>query len=118
MSRLDELCSMSLEEMGRRCVECGEELPGGGLMPLEADRRAGAREVAARVWRRIHAAQAEGRRLSRLCAFEQPLWDAGLTLVAGGDEVGMAPTAGPVIAAAGYLAHGARLKGRNDSYSA
>ena len=44
---------MSLEEMRRRFVECGEELPRGGLMLLEADRRAGAREVAARVWRRI-----------------------------------------------------------------
>ena len=74
---------MPLEEMRRRFVDCGEELPRGALMLLQADRRAGAREVAARIWRRIHAAQAEGRRLSRLCAFEQPLWDAGLTLVAG-----------------------------------
>src|SRR3989440_7477255 len=115
MSRLDELCSRSLEDMRRGFVECGEELPRGGLMLLEADRRAGAREVAARVWRRIHAAQAEGRRLSRLCAFEQPLWDAGLTLVAGVDEVGMAPLAGPVIAAAVILAPGARIKGVNDS---
>src|SRR3954471_4422610 len=115
MSRLDELRSMPLEELRRRFVECGEELPRGGLMVLEADRRAGARDVAARIWRRIHAAQAEGRRLSRLCAFEQPLWDAGLTLVAGVDEVGMAPLAGPVIAAAVILPPGARIKGVNDS---
>ena len=106
---------MPLEEMRRRFVECGEELPRGGLMLLQADPRAGARLVAARIWKRIHAAQAEGRRLSRLCAFEQPLWDAGLTLVAGVDEVGMAPLAGPVIAAAVILAPGARIKGVNDS---
>src|SRR5438105_8975422 len=115
MSRLDELCSMSLEEMRRRFFECGEELPRGGLMLLQADRRAGAREMAARIWRRIHEAQAEGRRLSRLCAFEQPLWDAGFTLVAGVDEVGMAPLAGPVIAAAVILAPGTRIQGVNDS---
>jgi len=106
---------MPLEEIRRRYVDCGEELPRGGLMLLQADRRAGARDVAARIWKRIHAAQTEGRRLSRLCAFEQPLWDAGLTLVAGVDEVGMAPLAGPVIAAAVILAPGARIKGVNDS---
>jgi len=115
MSRLEELRSMPLEEIRRRYVDCGEELPRGGLMLLQADRRAGARDVAARIWKRIHAAQTEGRRLSRLCAFEQPLWDAGLTLVAGVDEVGMAPLAGPVIAAAVILAPGARIKGVNDS---
>jgi ribonuclease HII len=96
-------------------VEGGEELPRGGLLVLGEDRRAGAREAAARIWKRIHAAQAEGRRLSRLCAFEQPLWDAGLTLVGGVDEVGMAPLAGPVIAAAVILSPGARIKGVNDS---
>src|SRR5438874_8212962 len=115
MSRLDELCSMSLEEMRRRFVECGEELPRGGLMLLEADRRAGAREVAAKIERRNHQAQAEGRRLTRLCAFEQPLWDQGITLVAGVDEVGMAPLAGPVIAAAVILRPGTRIQGVNDS---
>src|SRR4051812_16553797 len=115
MSRLDELRSMPLEDLRRRFVECGEELPRGGLMVLQADHRAGARDVAAKIWKRIHAAQAEGRRLSRLCAFEQPLWDAGLTLVGGVDEVGMAPLAGPVIAAAVILAPGARIKGVNDS---
>src|SRR5437763_514574 len=111
MSRLDELCSMSLEEMRRRFVECGEELPRGGLMLLEADRRAGAREVAARVWRRMHAAQAEGRRVSRLGAFDQPLWDAGLPLVAGLDEGGIAPVGAPVIAAAATLAPRPRIDG-------
>ncbi|MFL5420265.1 MAG: ribonuclease HII, partial [Myxococcales bacterium] len=44
-----------------------------------------------------------------------PLWDAGLTLVGGVDEVGMAPLAGPVIAAAVILSPGARIKGVNDS---
>src|SRR3982751_6563202 len=111
MSRLDELQSMSLEELRRRFVECGEELPRGGLMVLQADRRAGARDVAAKIWKRIHAAQAEGRRLSRLCAFEQPLWEARLTVGGRVGEGGMAPLAGPVIAAAVILAPGARIKG-------
>jgi ribonuclease HII len=115
MSRLDELSRMAVEELRRRFADGAEELPRGGLQLLDADPRAGAREVARRVWKRIHAAQAEGRRLSRLCAFEQPLWDLGFTLVAGVDEVGMAPLAGPVIAAAVILRPGTRLCGVNDS---
>jgi ribonuclease HII len=115
MSRLDELRTMPVEELRRRFGDGAEELPRGGLQLLDDDSRAGAREVARRIWKRIHAAQAEGRRLSRLCAFEQPLWDQGFTLVAGVDEVGMAPLAGPVIAAAVILKPGTRLNGVNDS---
>src|SRR5207249_9019284 len=65
--------------------------------------------------KRNHKAQAEGRRLLRLCAFELPLWEQGITLVGGVDEVGMAPLAGPVIAAAVILRPGCRIKGVNDS---
>ena len=115
MSRLDDLFTMPLDELRRRYADGTEELPRGGLQALREDRRSGARAVAERILRRIHAAQAEGRRLSRLCAFEQPLWEQGLTLVAGVDEVGMAPLAGPVIAAAVILRPGTRIKGVNDS---
>ena len=115
MSRLEELRSMPVEELRRRYADGCEELPRGGLTALREDPRSGARGVAERILKRIHAAQAEGRRLSRLCAFEQPLWDQGLTLVAGVDEVGMAPLAGPVIAAAVILRPGTRIQGVNDS---
>src|SRR5439155_11933818 len=76
---------------------------------------AGARAVAERIEKRNHKAQAEGRRLTRLSAFEQPLWDSGVLHVGGVDEVGMAPLAGPVIAAAVILRVGTRIRGINDS---
>src|SRR5205809_153386 len=44
-----------------------------------------------------------------------PLWEQGITLVGGCDEVGMAPLAGPVIAAAVILKPGCRIQGVNDS---
>jgi ribonuclease HII len=54
--------------------------------------------------------------------FEQPLWAAGVTRVAGVDEAGRGPLAGPVVAAAAilppkWLASGlpAELSGLNDS---
>src|SRR5260370_16549014 len=84
-------------------LEENRDLPSGGLKALREDPRAGARAVGERIERRNHEAQAEGRRLTRLCAFEQPLWDQGLVHVGGCDEVGMAPLPGPVIAAPGIL---------------
>jgi len=106
---------MPVPELHRLYVEEARDLPSGGLTALKEDPRAGARAVAEKIDKRNHQAQAEGRRLSRLCAFEQPLWEQGITLVGGCDEVGMAPLAGPVIAAAVILAPGCRIKGVNDS---
>jgi ribonuclease HII len=102
-------------ELQRLYVDECRELPSGGLTALKADPRAGARAIAEKIDRRNHKAQAEGRRLSRLCAFELPLWEQGITLVGGCDEVGMAPLAGPVIAAAVILRPGSRIIGVNDS---
>jgi ribonuclease HII len=106
---------MPVPELYRLYVEEERDLPSGGLSALKDDPRAGARAVAERIEKRNHQAQAEGRRLTRLCAFELPLWDQGITLVGGVDEVGMAPLAGPVIAAAVILRPGCRIKGVNDS---
>jgi ribonuclease HII len=54
--------------------------------------------------------------------FERELWQKGLTLVAGVDEAGCGPLAGPVVAAAVVFPHGwqetgicTKLRGLNDS---
>jgi ribonuclease HII len=112
---LDKLRRTPVPELQRLYVDECHDLPSGGLTALKEDPRAGARAIAERIERRNHKAQAEGRRLSRLCAFELPLWERGITLVGGCDEVGMAPLAGPVIAAAVILRPGSRIKGVNDS---
>ncbi len=104
-----------MPELHRLYVEEARDLPSGGLSALKADPRAGARAIAEKIERRNHKAQAEGRRLTRLCLFELPLWEQGITLVGGCDEVGMAPLAGPVIAAAVILRPGTRITGVNDS---
>jgi ribonuclease HII len=46
---------------------------------------------------------------------ERALWGAGFTLVAGVDEVGMGPLAGPVVAAAVVLPHDVAVDGVADS---
>lgn len=48
-------------------------------------------------------------------ALEQTWWDRGLTLLAGVDEVGRGPLAGPVLAAAVVLPPGVAIRGVDDS---
>ncbi len=113
--RAEDLRQTPVSELQRLYGDEARDLPSGGLSALKDDPRAGARAVAERIQRRNSKAQAEGRRLTRLSAFEQPLWDQGLVHVGGADEVGMAPLAGPVIAAAVILRPGTRILGINDS---
>ncbi len=60
-------------------------------------------------------ARAQTWRLKRLLEMERALWDQGLELVAGIDEVGRGPLAGPVIAAAVILPVGVGIRGVDDS---
>jgi ribonuclease HII len=113
--RTEDLRKTPVPELHRLFFDEGRDLPSGGLTALKQDPRAGARAVAERIEKRNHRAQAEGRRLTRLSAFEQPLWEQGIVHVGGCDEVGMAPLAGPVIAAAVILKPGTRITGINDS---
>jgi ribonuclease HII len=113
--RAQDLLELNVPELRRRFLEEDEPLPRGGLFVLEADPRHGAREVAEQLHKRKNKERAEERRLTRLSSFEQELWDRGIELVGGVDEVGMAPLAGPVIAAAVILPRGTRVKGINDS---
>ena len=47
--------------------------------------------------------------------YERAYWDRGATRVAGVDEVGRGPLAGPVVAAAVILREGVRVDGATDS---
>jgi len=50
-----------------------------------------------------------------LLRFERELWKKGVQLIAGVDEAGVGPLAGPVVAAAVILPRDYRLRGLNDS---
>jgi ribonuclease HII len=58
---------------------------------------------------------AETRRLKRLLAREALLWESGLERIAGVDEAGCGPLAGPVVAAAVILPRGLAIRGVDDS---
>jgi ribonuclease HII len=82
---------------------------------LEADSRAGAKMILKAVRRRRSENRSEGQRLRRLLRYERALWQAGVLRIAGVDEAGMSPLAGPVAAAAVVFAPGSRIPGVDDS---
>lgn len=59
--------------------------------------------------------RAETRRLRKLLELEQTCWERGQTLIAGVDEVGRGPLAGPVLAAAVILPPHVAIRGVDDS---
>jgi ribonuclease HII len=82
---------------------------------LDADGRQGAHQLAKRIRERYRENRAEGQRLHFLLRFEIELWNEGFGFVAGVDEAGMAPLAGPVVAGAVILPQNYKLRGLNDS---
>lgn len=105
----------SLAELHRRHVVEGRPMSRALEAALEADSRAGAKRLLSAVHRRRRDNRAEGQRLRGMLRFETGLWKQGYLRIAGVDEAGMSPLAGPVVAAAVILPPGARLPGVDDS---
>ena len=104
-----------LSELRRRFVVEGRRLDAGTEAALMADPRAGAAAILQAVARRRFDNRAEGQRLRKLLLYETALWTQGVLHVAGVDEAGMSPLAGPVAAAAVVFAPGSRVPGVDDS---
>jgi ribonuclease HII len=82
---------------------------------LRADPRPGAKMILEAIARRRAENRSEGQRLRKLLQFENALWAAGVLHVAGVDEAGMSPLAGPVAAAAVIFEPRSRIPGVDDS---
>src|SRR5919197_3595312 len=113
--RPGDIARMSVAELRERFLERARPLPEECEEALRDDPRAGARAVYEAVLRRRHENRAEGQRLRHLLRYELPLWERGVTRIAGVDEAGMAPLAGPVVAAAVILPRDFRPRGIDDS---
>jgi ribonuclease HII len=109
------MVQLSLAEIRRLYVERERCLPAELERLLRADPRPSARSLVERIERRRRANRVEGQRLRHMLRFERELWQRNITCVAGIDEAGMSPLAGPVSAAAVVLEVGWRAPHVNDS---
>jgi len=115
MPSVDDLLLRSIPELRELFLERSRPVPKGLLEALEVDTRAGAQQLARRIRERYRSNRSEGQRLHTLLRFEIDLWAQGFSFVAGVDEAGMAPLAGPVVAGAVILPRNYKLRGLNDS---
>ena len=106
---------MTLAELRRCYLDKAHAMPRALEAELRKDGRPGAQALLNAIAERRRANRAEGQRLRVMLRFETACWNQGIALVAGIDEAGMSPLAGPVAAAAVVLAPGTRLPGVDDS---
>ena len=85
------------------------------LTELEQDSRSGVIQAIAKRKREIQKRLDEDERLEGMLAYEKECYARGLELIAGVDEVGRGPLAGPVVAAAVILPKACKIPGLNDS---
>ncbi|HET6410994.1 MAG TPA: ribonuclease HII [Anaeromyxobacter sp.] len=111
----EDIARLAVPELREKFLERGQPLPEDCEEALSCDPRSGAREVLRQVLRRRRANRCEGQRLRHLLHYEVDLWERGLLRVAGVDEAGMAPLAGPVVAGACILPQDYRPRGIDDS---
>lgn len=110
-----DLASQSIQQLASRFADEARPCPDAILAAMHADSRAGVRALANRIEARRRANRAEGQRLRQMLTFETALWEQGYRAIAGTDEVGVGPLAGPVMAAAVILPREFRARGLNDS---
>lgn len=115
MPILEQLLAQSIPELRERFVDRARPVPKGLVEALESDSRQGAHNLARLIRQRWRKNRAEGQRLHNLLRFEIDLWAEGFNFIAGVDEAGMAPLAGPVIAGAVILPRHYKLRRLNDS---
>ncbi len=109
------LTSMSVSEIRRIYVD-GQREPSAYLLArMRRDPRRGVQTIHSIASGRAAARRRERRRLEKLLQLERDLWDQGRKAVAGVDEAGVGPLAGPVVAAAVIFRPGVTIDRLDDS---
>ena len=107
--------SLSVAEI-RRIYLHEQRTPSASMLTrMRRDPRQGVRKIHAVLRRRVAAQRLEQKRLEQLLQLERDLWDQGRKAVAGVDEAGVGPLAGPVVAAAVIFRPGVTINRLDDS---
>jgi ribonuclease HII len=110
-----DLKNLSIKEIRARYLGDEASVSPHVLNALRRDERQGARELHELLKKRHGDERREQSRLDALLNFERVLWRSGVRHVAGVDEVGVGPLAGPVVAAAVVFEPGTSIAGVDDS---
>ena len=109
---LSKICVCEL----KRRLKAGELTPDKQtLLELKEDKRKSVREIYQTFKKKIESEKSERNRIKHLFRYEQELWKSGLKRIAGVDEVGVGPLAGPVVSAAVVFPPSCELIPVNDS---
>jgi ribonuclease HII len=106
---------LTYTEIRKRYVDRDRSLPEAIERTLRADPHPSAKTILRAIDRRRRDRRSEGQRLRSILRYERELWARGIVHVAGVDEAGMSPLAGPVAAGAVIFPPGFRLEGVDDS---
>ena len=109
------LSKLSIEEVRKRYAGVDCPVTPQTLNKLKRDPRHGVRQIYEALKKRYERDSAERTRLDAMLNFERVLWRADVQHIAGVDEVGMGPLAGPVVAAAVIFPAHTELAGIDDS---
>jgi ribonuclease HII len=96
-------------------LEAKESISQAELNELLKDSRAGVRKLALSYMREQERKAKERKRLQTMWQYEREYWAKGMKWIAGVDEAGRGPLAGPVVAAAVILPPDFCAEGLNDS---
>jgi ribonuclease HII len=106
---------LSIEEIREQILQGNQPITAHFLNKLGRDPRQGVRKISEFLKKRYEKERAERLRILNMLNFERVLWKSGIRSVAGVDEVGVGPLAGPVVAAAVIFPPGTELAGVDDS---
>src|SRR5262245_59896487 len=109
------LSQVSLKEIQEKYCSPDASISPQILRRLQKDPRSGAQKLYKALSKRFEEQSRERKRLDAMLHFERLLWKAGIVNIAGVDEVGMGPLAGPVVAAAVVFPPGTEIDGIDDS---
>jgi len=115
MIPMTDWTGLSIDEIRKHLAHRLGLLPRDTIVRLEQDPRTGVRRIAAQARSLRERLLRENRRLRRLFVIERGLRREGYGLIAGVDEAGVAPLAGPVVAAAVILPPAFSIPGLDDS---
>ncbi len=109
------LKNLSIAQIRQRFAEPGVFPSPEVCQQMSSDSRQGVQHIWRQLQRRQREREREDFRMRRIQRFERVLWNRGLQAVAGVDEAGVGPLAGPVVAAAAVFPPGTLVEGVDDS---